>query len=169
VSFRQPPVGTICRVPSVVLGATSCVVAKNEAPPDLMLAVGKRLKAARLAVGDLLKVEMTQDMMAHVIGVTRAALSFWERGERLAAVPAMLRLEERFGIPVDWIYTGRLRIVPYDVAAALERCAAEVGAPIGGPVAEFPMETAPERGRPAARTPRRQGPKWLHEDPAGRD
>ncbi len=140
-------------------------MAKDEAPLDLMLSVGRRLEAARLTIGEQLQVEMTQDMLASQLGVSRAGYSWWERGGRLASVPAMMRLEERFGIPMDWIYNGRLRLVPYDTAQLLEKFAAQVGAPVGAAVAEFPQQLSTRRGRPPGRIPKRPSGYTLHDRP----
>lgn len=145
-------------------------MARDDAPPDLMRAVGLRLQAARLALSRQLGFDLSQDSLAHALHVTRGAYANWEQGTRFARVPAMLRLYELFGIPLEWIYAGHLRSVPYSVAQLLEECAGEVGAPVGAPVLQFPSAT--ERagpGRPVARVPSksRKGPGTLHEaDPA---
>jgi transcriptional regulator with XRE-family HTH domain len=166
VASGQETDDTERRVPLARLGGTVRVMSKDDASPDLMIAVGRRLEAIRLALGEMLRIDMTQDVMANQLGVTRSGYSWWERGGRLAPVPAMLRLEERFGIPLEWIYQGRLRSVPYDLARHLEKYAGFVGAPIGAAVAEFPTEAAPRRGRPPGRTPRAPSGVTLHE-PSG--
>jgi len=126
---------------------------------ELMQQAGLRLRAVRLAL------DLGQDAFANAIGVERPALSNWENGIRLVSVIAMVRLAQRFGIPLDFIYVGSLRQVPYELAAKLEHHAAELGAVLGGPVAEWPMQVQEPRP-PAARPPRRPRPSGtLHESP----
>ena len=133
-----------------------------DAPRDLMEAVGLRLAATRNVLG------LTQEAMAAAVGVERNTYANWEGGSRLARVPPMLKLLERFGIPLEWIYAGRLGGVPYDIAQALEAKSAELGAVIGGSVAEWPMAVdsplKPQGARrPAGRPPKAPKARVLHE------
>ena len=86
---------------------------------------GLRLKAARLVLG----VER-QDVMANVLGVQPSAYNNWEKGHRLPDVAAMVRLLNRSGVSLDWIFAGELRSMPFELAAKLQEQAAELGAAI---------------------------------------
>jgi transcriptional regulator with XRE-family HTH domain len=106
--------------------------------------------------------EITQDSLASAIGVTRAALANWEQRERLPSVAAMVRLFQRFGVSLDWIYGGTLTGVPYGLAALLEEAAQELGAPVGSATATAGVGDAQaglaSRGRVGGR-----GTRTLHE------
>ncbi len=123
---------------------------------------GLRLKAARVALA------MRQESLANAVGVGRTALANWESG-RMPDVHAMIRLNERFGIPLEWIYEGRLRTVPFDLAERLQAACAEVGAVVGAPAAEWPMQVERQPGvarlKAAARVPHQRParPRTLHE------
>lgn len=69
-------------------------------PPEYSRAVGRRLRIARLALG------RTQAEMWRELGATDRAWSQWEKGTRLFDVLVAVRLKERFGVPLDWIYAG---------------------------------------------------------------
>jgi len=130
---------------------------KKDLPSEIDRMAGLRLKAVREVLG------MTQESLAHVLGVTRTALANWEGG-RLPDVRAMVRLSQKFQIPLDWIYAGALGHVPYDLAAQLEARCAEIGAVVGGPVAEWPAAPHARNGAmPAGTPPRRSGGRTLHE------
>ena len=92
---------------------------------------GLRLRATREVL------QLKQEQLANMIGVTRTALANWEGG-KLPDVRAMVRLLQETGIPMEWIYAGSLQRVDYDLAERLRAKAAALGAVIGGPVAEWP-------------------------------
>ncbi|MCB2012191.1 MAG: helix-turn-helix transcriptional regulator [Geminicoccaceae bacterium] len=71
-----------------------------ERSADLVLDVGERLAATRRAL------ELTQEQLAEQVGVSRGALGNWEQGTRLPDPAAMLRLKQRHGVTLDWIYGG---------------------------------------------------------------
>jgi len=121
----------------------------RELPSDLLLAVGLRLTATRLALF------LTQEAMAKAIGVERNAYANWEGGTRLAQVPAMLRLSLRFGISLDWIYGGQLAAVPFDIANRLQHHAQNIGAPIG-----MAAESLPHGNTAAASPPAQHGRQY---------
>ncbi len=120
-------------------------------PPasELDVMAGLRLRAVREVLG------YRQETMANLIGVTRTALANWEGG-KLPDVRAMVRLLMQEGIPLEWIYAGQVRRVDYERAQDLLDKAAELGAVVGGPVAEWPAAVARmDRARLAARAPDR--------------
>lgn len=77
---------------------------------DVKLAVGLRLAAVREALG------LDQGEVAREVGATRTAVSNWERGDRLADPLAMVRLCDRHGVTMDWIYRNQLGAVAMDLA-----------------------------------------------------
>lgn len=124
---------------------------------------GLRLKAVRDAL------EIGQEAFASKIGVSRTALANWEGG-RLPDVVAMIRLFQVFGIPIEWVYCGMLRNVPYELAQQLEERAAELNAAVGAPTVEWPMQVERKPGiaglRPPGAVPRRRKRRnQLHEPP----
>lgn len=126
-------------------------MAKPQRPSDIKIMAGRRLEVARKALG----VEK-QEAFARLLGVAATTYNNWAKGERMPDVSAMVRLLDKCDIGPDWIYAGSLRGVPYDKAETLKTVAAEMGAVVGGAVAEWPMTT--ERRalpRPAAAVPRR--------------
>lgn len=127
---------------------------------------GLRLRAVREA-WDARGV-IKQETFAAKIGVTRTALANWEAG-RLPDVRAMVRLHEWLRIPLEWIYLGELRHVDYDLAERLSATAAELGASVGGPTPEWPMQVERRPGlaasKPPASIPTRRRRVTLHERP----
>lgn len=137
-------------------------------PSALKMAVGRRLLATRVVVGRLMRQPVTADMMANMLGVGRTAYTNWEIGENLASVPAMIRLCDKFGFTLDWIYAGRIGTLRLDLIPAVETAAAEVEAVVGGPLEETQYAASRSRGdllpRPAATVPRRRRSKvTIHE------
>lgn len=68
--------------------------------------VGDRLKVTRKAFG------LSQEELAHLLGVTRGAIANWERGTRLADAAAMVRLCRAYRISMDWLYMGDMSQLP---------------------------------------------------------
>lgn len=138
-------------------------MSKAERPSEMKRQAGLRLRTVRE------HLQLKQESMANLLGCTRTALANWEAGERLPDVAAMVRLYSRTGITLEWIYAGSLREMSYDKSAALERIAAELGAVVGGPVAEMPAEVGRRPGaqahKPPAQVPRRRAKPigWLHD------
>lgn len=126
---------------------------------------GLRLRAVREAWDE--RGVIKQETFAAKLGVTRTALANWEAG-RLPDVRAMVRLYDWLGIPLEWIFLGQLRHVDYGLADRLARTAAELGAVVGGPTVEWPMEVERRAGlashRKPASIPTRKRRVTLHED-----
>jgi transcriptional regulator with XRE-family HTH domain len=123
---------------------------------------GLRLKAARLTLG------LSAEVMATELGLTRTALTAQENGQNTPDPLVMARMLRRFGITLEWIYAGELRYVrDFDFQEALRAKAAELGAVVGAPVAEFPMEVEHLGRQPGAAPKRRRPPgATIHEPPA---
>jgi transcriptional regulator with XRE-family HTH domain len=130
---------------------------------DILRQVGLRLRAAREVIG------LDQRKFAEAIGTTDSALGNWERGERLADVLAMTRMLTRLGITLEWVYSGQLRGMDYDIGQQLTEAAARLGAVVGAPALEWPMKVENQPGLLGSRRPgsvprRRSGNKnVLHE------
>lgn len=79
-----------------------------------MRQIGSRLKATRSAL------DLTQEAIALAIGVERSAYKNWELGERFPDPIAMMRLCDRFGVSMDWIYRGKLDGMAHSLAIKIE-------------------------------------------------
>ncbi len=134
-------------------------------PPasDIDRMAGLRLRAVR-EVWDERGV-IKQETFAAELGITRTALANWEAG-RLPDVRAMVRLFTWLGIPLEWIFLGQLRHVDYDLADRLARAAGNLGATVGRPAPESPMQVERRAGvaaqRPVASVPTRRRRVTLH-------
>jgi transcriptional regulator with XRE-family HTH domain len=117
---------------------------KRENASEVQWHAGRRLKAARIALGF-----SSQEEFAKRLGATRTQYAHWEQGTRLPGVHSMLRLFHHFGIPLEWIYAGSLRQVPLAISRALIQHATEAGAHIEGAVSHGPSDI-PDRPAQAA-------------------
>ncbi|SDF82790.1 helix-turn-helix domain-containing protein [Thalassobaculum litoreum] len=94
---------------------------------DVMIEVGKRLRASREATG----LEQS-DFSAW--GIERTRLSQWENGRRAANAIALIPFCERFGISLDWIFRGDPRALPNDLYnRIMEKMGADQGTRRGRP------------------------------------
>lgn len=73
--------------------------------------VGRRLQALRLAL-DLKSKEMCAE-----VNVEANTWSQWENGKRMAALDAMMRVYDRFGADLNYIYMGSMASMPHELAA----------------------------------------------------
>lgn len=128
---------------------------KSDDANDLKTMAGLRLKAARLVLG----VER-QDVMANVLGVQPSAYNNWEKGLRLPDVAAMVRLLNRSGVSLDWIFAGELRSMPFDLAARLQEQAVELGAAVAMSASLSPNHPTTRRQMVVQRKP---STRTLHE------
>ncbi|MGO9059203.1 MAG: helix-turn-helix domain-containing protein [Candidatus Binataceae bacterium] len=78
-------------------------------PSKSLQAVGARLRTARLALG-LRTAQFSQG-----VGVKSNAYSQWEHGQRLLDVLVAVRIAERYGITLEWLYRG----IAYGLPASL--------------------------------------------------
>lgn len=114
-------------------GARPFGMPKPKIPDDLAKMAGLRLRAAREAM------EWPQGAFATRIGVNQNTLGNWEGGRHtMPAIEAMVKAHMLCGVPLDWVYCGSVHNLPHGLAATIEAKAAELGAVIGGPVAEWP-------------------------------
>ena len=111
---------------------------------------GLRLKALREALDELRPIK--QETFAAKLGVTRTALANWEAG-KLPDLRAMIRLTQIFDFALEWVYLGRYGQVDYDLARRLVARAGELGAAVGAPTPEWPMQLERGAGLNAFRQP----------------
>jgi transcriptional regulator with XRE-family HTH domain len=75
-------------------------------PNPMDLAVARRLTAIRESLG------MTATEMASLMNVSKSAYSAWERGVGRLSLNGALRLKEKVGVPLDFIYFGEVAALP---------------------------------------------------------
>lgn len=130
---------------------------------DIKEQVGARLRAVRLVMG------LEQEPFGRLMGVSGNVVGNWERGEKLASVIALTKLELKYKWPLNWFFAGQLgNIGDYEKIRQLEEMAGEVGAVVGAPTAEFPNEVpTDEEGQtlrpPGSRARRKSPARTLHE------
>lgn len=112
---------------------------------------------------------MDQRAFGARIGVHNpSTLANWEGGTRMPDVIAMVRLRGTFSIPLDWIYAGSLAGLDGLTRDQLIEAAERLGAAVGGPIPEFPMQVPltpdgqPQR-TPAGKPERRPRHTTVHE------
>ncbi len=170
MTFRQAVCFTDCDVFPAAVSVSLRGMPKQERPSETVLMAGRRLKAARIALG------MRVEEFANSIGVEQTRMSNWtsETNPRLPDVMAMVRLWHRWGIPMEWIYAGDLHGVPYGLGQKLTAAAAEVGAVVGAPEREWPAAVERRPGAYGAATPAAPPPpkaprgSMLHEAQTGK-
>lgn len=89
-------------------------MAKQQLPSEMKVLAGRRLRAARLALG-----VQSEKLMAEKLKVSSNAYNNYECGARLVDVAMAVRLLELTGIGPDWIYAGSTTSVPFDRAQSL--------------------------------------------------
>lgn len=121
---------------------------------------GLRLKAVRHMLS------RPVEAMANLMGLSTKAYQAYESGQNLITPMPAYRLMVMERVPMEWLYAGDLRRADHDIAQMLTTSSAEVGAVVGGPVPEFPMQTDHVLRAPAAPPRRRPSTLQLHEDQA---
>ncbi|MDE0003540.1 MAG: helix-turn-helix transcriptional regulator [Rhodospirillaceae bacterium] len=84
---------------------------KRARPPAYLRQVGRRLRVARPGLG------RSAADICRELGTTDRAWSQGETGKRLLDVLVAIRLKERYGITLDWLYDGDPARLPLDLAA----------------------------------------------------
>lgn len=67
---------------------------------DHAVDVARRLKSVRTALG------VTQADFSEAAGIGRTAYNQYETGTRLLTLAAAMRICERYGVTLDWLYRG---------------------------------------------------------------
>lgn len=81
--------------------------------PQLATQAGRRLRLARTAL------QMTQADFAAKAGLRPTAVGNYEQGHRLIPPAAAIALCEAWGLTLDFIYTGEMGNMRYDLASAI--------------------------------------------------
>lgn len=76
--------------------------------------LGERLRLTREALS------LTQVALCRRTGISTQAWNNYERGAKRISVDNAIKLRQRLGIPLDWIYCGDMRAVPLEVATKLQ-------------------------------------------------
>lgn len=88
---------------------------KISLPPSASRAnTAKRIKATRRALGVAVK------QITELTGISKAAWSNYENGVSRPNIEDAIRFKEVFNISLDWVYTGELSSVPFDLASKLK-------------------------------------------------
>ena len=88
-------------------------------------AMGERIKRLRV------EAQLSQQELTAVVGGTASKVSEWEKGRRLPDTEACYALARRFGVSVDYLLTGQMR-VPGFVTATLTALLDTIRAGEGG-------------------------------------
>lgn len=75
--------------------------------------VGNRLQMTRLALGK------SQADLARVLLISPQRWNNYERGARPIDIEFAIRLCERFGLTLDWLYRGQMGGLPFELAQRL--------------------------------------------------
>jgi transcriptional regulator with XRE-family HTH domain len=86
-----------------------------------MAGIGERLRLTREAL------ELKPGEFAGGAGIAKSTYSQWESGTRLPDLQFAMRLCDRYGLTLDWIYLGHLACLPY--ALAVKISAAQIAGP----------------------------------------
>ena len=65
------------------------------------MTLGQRIRAARK------RENLSQEVVATALGVTKQAVSGWERGKETPEVPKLIPLARKLKIPVEWLLDGQ--------------------------------------------------------------
>lgn len=74
--------------------------------------VASRLKFLRL------HFRMSQAQFAPTVGATPKQYNNWETGDQMMPLVYAVRINERYGISMDFVYLGRFHALPSDIADA---------------------------------------------------
>lgn len=87
-------------------GAASLRGMVEAAPNPMDLAIAARLTRVRESL------DMSATAMAAELHVAKSTYSSWERGVARVSLNGALRLKQRFGVPLDWLYFGEAAALP---------------------------------------------------------
>jgi transcriptional regulator with XRE-family HTH domain len=83
----------------------------NESRPHIKIA--ERLRAFRELLG------MGQKEFAEQHGFNKTQYTNWENGIRRIPIDQAAKLEDQYGLTLDFIYLGRVRTLPHNLVIAL--------------------------------------------------
>lgn len=90
-------------------------VRENAMEPDEVFSpesVGQRLRWLRLYL------DMSQTEFAEACGITAQKYNNWERGRQRLSLEGALKLCKAYGVNLDFLYMGRVDILPHKMASA---------------------------------------------------
>jgi len=87
----------------------------SQIPARTAMAIGDRLKYVRLAIG------LTQAEFAKSIGSSQGACGQYEAGMRRPAIEIGLRILDRHGVSLDFLYAGNIAKLDYEFAEKLRK------------------------------------------------
>lgn len=88
--------------------------------------VGSRLQTTRIALGK------TQADLARVLLISPQRWNNYERGARPIDIEFAIRLCERFGVTLDWLYRGIVAGLPFELAQRVEELTSRGSTAEGG-------------------------------------
>ena len=120
--------------------------------PTSIAEIGRRLELTRRALG------LTQVMMGRLMGAVSNGQAWgnYESGKRRISIDHALALSQNLGLPVDWIYQGRMVNLPPELRDKIQHFMLE--APPQTLTRRLRhAEKEPPAGAPARRTSTRRG------------
>lgn len=78
-------------------------------------AVGKRLGWTREALG------FDKAQFAREIDVDKGSVTHWEKGDRPLTLLGAIKIRERFGIPLDWLFCGDKSLLRGELYEKIQR------------------------------------------------
>ncbi len=112
-SFEEPPAASNARLSaflvSVMMGKSSIASPKSQAPPHCagqgvlyaaFMTLGQRIKRARA------HRKFRQEDLADLFGITKQAVSGWERDREVPDVAKLPRLARKLEVSLEWLLDG---------------------------------------------------------------
>jgi len=92
-------------------------MAHRPTDPTSIAEIGRRLELTRRALG------LTQVMMGRLVGATSNGQAWgnYEAGNRRISIDHALELSRALGIPIDWVYQGRMVNLPTELREKIQR------------------------------------------------
>ncbi len=78
--------------------------------PDVIASRIKQIRAV---------FELPQAEVGRICGCGATTVSNWEQGRQKPTIEQAMKLADRLGLTLDYIYLGRLGSIPYDTAKRL--------------------------------------------------
>jgi len=75
--------------------------------------IGARIKQIRIVFG------LSQAEVGKICECGPTTVSNWEKGRQKPTIPQAMKLGDRLGLDLEFVYLGRLRQVPFDIARKL--------------------------------------------------
>ena len=66
-----------------------------------LMTLGQRIRAARS------RLKISQEVVADELGITKQAVSGWERDREIPEVPKLMPLARKLKVPIEWLLDGR--------------------------------------------------------------